>query len=129
VRFQLGFYITEDGILHRHRCENLKSYISLTSWALQRRRNAFPVRYELGFISQKTAFFVVTAVKPKTLHNYNIVGFNTVTFTWGDPVLYLFEALCYKQLDSGPFHSHYGSGVDSESNRIETANLPESTER
>jgi hypothetical protein len=23
----------EDGILHSHRCENLKSYIALTGWA------------------------------------------------------------------------------------------------
>jgi hypothetical protein len=29
----------------------------------------FPVRYELGFISQKTAFFMVTAVKT-SLHNF-----------------------------------------------------------
>jgi hypothetical protein len=26
-----------------------------------------PVRYELGFISQKTAFFIVTAVRPSNL--------------------------------------------------------------
>jgi hypothetical protein len=28
VRYKLGFYIPEDGILHRHRRENLESYIS-----------------------------------------------------------------------------------------------------
>jgi hypothetical protein len=27
----------------------------------------FPVRYDLGFISQKTAFFIVTAVKTSNL--------------------------------------------------------------
>jgi hypothetical protein len=27
-------YIPEDGILHSLRCENLKSYITLTGWAL-----------------------------------------------------------------------------------------------
>jgi hypothetical protein len=27
VRYELGFYISEDGILHSHRRENLKSYI------------------------------------------------------------------------------------------------------
>jgi hypothetical protein len=27
VRYDLGFYIQEDGILHSHRCENFKSYI------------------------------------------------------------------------------------------------------
>jgi hypothetical protein len=26
VRYKLGFYIPEDGILHSHRLENLKSY-------------------------------------------------------------------------------------------------------
>jgi hypothetical protein len=30
----LGFNITEDGILHSHRRENLKSYIALTGWTL-----------------------------------------------------------------------------------------------
>jgi hypothetical protein len=29
VRYELGFYIPEDGILHSHRRENLKSYIKL----------------------------------------------------------------------------------------------------
>jgi hypothetical protein len=28
VRYELGFYIPEDGILYSHRRENLKSYIS-----------------------------------------------------------------------------------------------------
>jgi hypothetical protein len=40
--------IPEDGILHSHRRANLKSYIALTGWALQRRRNVSPVKYELG---------------------------------------------------------------------------------
>jgi hypothetical protein len=26
VRYELGFYIPEDGTLHSHHCENLKSY-------------------------------------------------------------------------------------------------------
>jgi hypothetical protein len=39
----------EDGILHSHCRENLKSYIALTGWALWRRCNVSPVRYELGF--------------------------------------------------------------------------------
>jgi hypothetical protein len=29
VRYVLGFYILEDGILHGHRRESLKSYISI----------------------------------------------------------------------------------------------------
>jgi hypothetical protein len=39
----------EDGILHSHRRENIRSYIVLTGRALWWRRNMFPVRYELGF--------------------------------------------------------------------------------
>jgi hypothetical protein len=27
------FYVPEDGILHSHRRENLKSYVALTDWA------------------------------------------------------------------------------------------------
>jgi hypothetical protein len=49
VKYGLGFYIPEDGILHSHSCENLKSYIALTGWTVQRRRNVSPVKYDLGF--------------------------------------------------------------------------------
>jgi hypothetical protein len=59
--------IPEDSILLNHRRESLKSYISLTGWTLYRRHNVSPVKYELGFISQKTTFFVVTAVKTSNL--------------------------------------------------------------
>jgi hypothetical protein len=45
--------IPEDVILHSHRRETLKSYIALTGWALQRRRNVSPVRYGLGFYIQE----------------------------------------------------------------------------
>jgi hypothetical protein len=45
--------IPEDDILQSHRLENLKSYIILTGWHLQQRRNASPVRYELGFYIQE----------------------------------------------------------------------------
>jgi hypothetical protein len=48
VKYELGFYIPEDGILHSHRREDLKSYIVLTGWTLYRRCNVSPVRYELG---------------------------------------------------------------------------------
>jgi hypothetical protein len=34
ARYELSFYIPEDGILHSPRRENLKSYIALTDWAL-----------------------------------------------------------------------------------------------
>jgi hypothetical protein len=40
--------IPEDGILHSHCRENLKSYIALTGWTLRRRCNVSPVKYELG---------------------------------------------------------------------------------
>jgi hypothetical protein len=42
-------YISDDGILLGHRRENFKSYITLTGWTLQQRRNVSPLRYELGF--------------------------------------------------------------------------------
>jgi hypothetical protein len=34
VKYELGFYIPEDDILHSHRRETLNSYIALTGWAL-----------------------------------------------------------------------------------------------
>jgi hypothetical protein len=46
---QPGIYIPEDGILHSHRREDLKSCISLTGWVLWQRRNVFPVKYDVGF--------------------------------------------------------------------------------
>jgi hypothetical protein len=49
VKYELGFYIPEDDILHSHRRENLKSYIALTGWTLLQRRKVSPVKYELGF--------------------------------------------------------------------------------
>jgi hypothetical protein len=45
THFSLFFFIA----LRSRRRENLKSYIALTGWPLQRRRNVFPVRYELSF--------------------------------------------------------------------------------
>jgi hypothetical protein len=63
VRYELWFYIPEDGILHSDRRESLKPYIALTGWTLQWRSNLSPVRYELDFVSQKTAFFIDTTVK------------------------------------------------------------------
>jgi hypothetical protein len=44
VQYELGFYIPEEDILHSHRRENVKSYIALTGWALQWRRDVSPVR-------------------------------------------------------------------------------------
>jgi hypothetical protein len=49
VKYELGFYIPEDDILHSHCRENLKSYIALTVWILYQKLIVFPVKYELGF--------------------------------------------------------------------------------
>jgi hypothetical protein len=51
VKYELGFYIPEDGILDTHCRENLKSYMALTGSDLKRRRNKSPVTYELDFYS------------------------------------------------------------------------------
>jgi hypothetical protein len=34
LKYELGFFIPEDGILHSDRRENLKSYMALTGWNL-----------------------------------------------------------------------------------------------
>jgi hypothetical protein len=53
VKYELGFYILEDDLLHSHRCGNPKFYVALTGWTLERRRNVSPVMYELGvYISE-----------------------------------------------------------------------------
>jgi hypothetical protein len=49
VKYELGYYIPEDGILHSQRLDNLKSYIALTGWTLYQRSSVSPVKYELGF--------------------------------------------------------------------------------
>jgi hypothetical protein len=64
-------HIPEDGILHGHRRENVKSYTALTNWTLYRRRNVFLVRYEPGFLPQKTAFF-----------NWNLFSIQQTLVAW-----------------------------------------------
>jgi hypothetical protein len=49
VRYEMGFYISEEDILHSNHRENLKSHIALTGWARWQRNNVSPVRYKLGF--------------------------------------------------------------------------------
>jgi hypothetical protein len=34
VKYEMGFYIPEDDILHSHCRENIESYIALTDWTL-----------------------------------------------------------------------------------------------
>jgi hypothetical protein len=46
VRCELGFYIPEDGILHSHRRENLKSYID--SWLVIQMDRAVAQAVEAG---------------------------------------------------------------------------------
>jgi hypothetical protein len=58
--YELGFYIPEDGVLHRYHRENLKYYIALTGCALYRRHHVSPVRHELGFYTpEDDKFFTV----------------------------------------------------------------------
>jgi hypothetical protein len=57
VRYELGFYIPKDDILHVHRRENLRSYKKLTGWALSLRRNVSPVKYGLGFYMPEDDIF------------------------------------------------------------------------
>jgi hypothetical protein len=49
VKYELGFHIPDDNILHSHCREYLKSSTALTGWVLYRRCNVSPVGYELGF--------------------------------------------------------------------------------
>jgi hypothetical protein len=49
VWYELGFHISEDDVLHNHYREDLKFYIKLTDWVMQRRSKVLPVSYQLGF--------------------------------------------------------------------------------
>jgi hypothetical protein len=71
VRYELGFYIPEDDILYSHRRDNLKSYITLTGWTLQRRRNVSPVKYELGFYIPEDG--ILHSDRRENLQSYNVV--------------------------------------------------------
>jgi hypothetical protein len=83
VKYELGFYIPEDAILHSHRRENLKSYRALTGFP-SRTSSIIPLVYNVtedccpvecyavwflqyphGVTSHKTTFFIVNAVKTK----------------------------------------------------------------
>jgi kynurenine formamidase len=72
VKYELGCYIPEHGMLRSLRRENLKSYIALTGWSLYWRRTVSTTRYQLGFISQQTAFFIATAVKTSNLTTWQL---------------------------------------------------------
>jgi hypothetical protein len=59
--------IPEDGILHNHSRENLKSYTALTGWALYRNVMCLLWSTNRMFISQTTTCLLVTAVKTSNL--------------------------------------------------------------
>jgi hypothetical protein len=67
VRYERGSYISDDGTLHCHRRENLKSYITLTGWILQRRCNVSPVLCELGFYIPEVGILHSYRVKTSNL--------------------------------------------------------------
>jgi hypothetical protein len=69
VRYELGFVIQEDGTLHTHSRENLKSYMAFTGWTLQT-RNVFPVRYELGFCIPEDG--ILHSPRRENLKSYSI---------------------------------------------------------
>jgi hypothetical protein len=62
VRYELGSYIPEDGILHSHRGENLKPAGPCSGDVI-----CLLCGMKCVLISQKTAFFIVTAVKASNL--------------------------------------------------------------
>jgi hypothetical protein len=69
VKYELRFYIPEDGILHSHCRENLKSYIALTGWTLYWRGNVSPVKYELRFYIPEDD--ILHSHRRETLKSYN----------------------------------------------------------
>jgi hypothetical protein len=48
VKYELGFYIPEDDILHSHRRENLKSYIMDNAQNYDSHNNIPPARTYVG---------------------------------------------------------------------------------
>jgi hypothetical protein len=70
--------IPEVSILHSHRRENLKSYIALTSWFLQRRSNVSPARYELNSYIPKDG--ILRSHRRKNLKPYKLVSFPDLNF-------------------------------------------------
>jgi hypothetical protein len=75
MRYELGFYIPEDGILHSHCRKNLKSYIELTGSAQQRKCNVSPEKYELGFyIPEDDILHSHRREKYQIIHSINWLG-------------------------------------------------------
>jgi hypothetical protein len=89
VRYNLGFYIPEDGILHSHCRGNLKSYIALTGCALQRRRIVLPARYKLGFYIPEDG--ILHSHRRENLKSYmsKVLGNAEYNIHWGFIVSFL----------------------------------------
>jgi hypothetical protein len=75
VRYELRFYISEDDILHSDRRGNLKYYIALTGWALQRRHNVSPV---------KLCYFIP---EDDILHRHHRENLKSYTFELDSPAV------------------------------------------
>jgi hypothetical protein len=97
MRGKLGSFIPEDGILQSPHRNNLKSYIALTGWALERRRNV-SVRYELGFyIQEDDILHSHRRENLKSLHSKLFVSFDlshrsnllAIFFSWDTVTEYL----------------------------------------
>jgi hypothetical protein len=77
VRYELGFYISGEDILHSHRREHLKSYIALNGCTLYWRRNLSLVKYELGFCIPEDG--ILHSHRREYLKSY-IVSFASCTY-------------------------------------------------
>jgi hypothetical protein len=67
TRYELCFYLPEDGIPHSHSRENLKSYRALPAVLCSGEIMCLLWGTKWGFISKKTTFFIVTSVKTSNL--------------------------------------------------------------
>jgi hypothetical protein len=95
VKYELGFYIPEDDILHSHRRENLKSYIALTGWTLYWRRNVSPVKYELGsYIPEDDILHSHCREILKSYTQSDVKKDTKIQYYWRDNSLY-FSQYCY----------------------------------
>jgi hypothetical protein len=71
VRYELGFYIPEDGILHSHHYETLKSYIT---------KILFSILFYTSFPHLGLFFYVplYTVNSPIHIYYHSVVLFSTV---------------------------------------------------
>jgi hypothetical protein len=61
VRYELGFYIPEDGILHSHRGVNLRSYtLTLHEYSYNDNSDCWPLRmpHSVEFVTSSSLLFV-----------------------------------------------------------------------